>query len=384
MYIHFQQGGFSVQIGSSNPIGRIPVDQAIEEPVNKDTQTPGGTKGFSLKHGAVTSYYLMSEYRSKFLRQLRCMVDLDDYQVNHPDLHLPRIRRDEANVSMVQLMETSWLNSFSRDQDEFVSLSTSTVAPPNVSNDLLEAHRIGEEAYQSFKQEHLEASSPKMQFHDKMTKKKLMTFSDIRKKSQNQQETKNTGLMADRKLFGHMVLVDQSRDLHMSDVLVHPLGPVPWAFANSDGSLCTTNKTALARVLEKMVFPAEVIPEPSSTIIDGMRLIQRMTSIDKTFSQLAGSALSSILQVVTKSQRIDVVFDVYRVKNTESGAVMGIQSRNIAPGPSLQRWRKLLCSSSNKASLIKFLVNTWKQPLQRKKLVSKSVSRSARTSGRIS
>ena len=91
VYIHFQQGGFSVQIGSSNPFGRIPVDQAIEEIVNKDIQTPGGTKGFILKHGAVTRYYLTSEYRNKFLRQLRYMVGHNDYQVNHSDLYLPRI-----------------------------------------------------------------------------------------------------------------------------------------------------------------------------------------------------------------------------------------------------------------------------------------------------
>ena len=218
-------------------------------------------------------------------------------------------------------METSWLNPFSPDQDEFVTLSISTVAPPNVANDLLEAHRIGEEAYQSFKQECLEASSPKMQFHDKRTKKKLKTFSDSRKKSRNQQETKHAALMADRKLFGHMVLVAQSRDLRMSDVLVHPLGPLPWALANDDGSLRKTKKAALVRVLEKMVFPAKVIPEPSATIIDGMSLIQRMTGNDKIFFQLAESALSSILQVGTKSQRIDVVFDVYREisKNTEKG-----------------------------------------------------------------
>ena len=273
MYIHFQQGGFSVQIGSSNPFGRIPVDQAIEETVNKYTQTPGGTKGFSLKHGADTRYYLTSEYRSKFLRQLRCMIGRHGYQVNHSDLNLPRIRRDEADVqSLVQLMETSRLNRFGPDQDKFVSLSPSTVAPPNVANDLLEAHRIGEEAYQSFKRERLEVSSPKMQFHDKMTKKKLKTFSDIRKKSRNQPETKHAALMANRKLFGHMVLVAQSRVLPMSDVLVHPLGPVSWALANGDESLHKTNKAALARVLEKMVFLAEVIPEPSATIIDGISL----------------------------------------------------------------------------------------------------------------
>ena len=61
-------GGFSVQLGPDNPFGRIPVDQTIEETVNKDTQTAGGTKGFSLKAGTISRYYLTAEYRSAFLR----------------------------------------------------------------------------------------------------------------------------------------------------------------------------------------------------------------------------------------------------------------------------------------------------------------------------
>ena len=51
VHAHFMQGGFSVQLGSRNPFGRIPVDQTIKQTVNKDT-------GFSLKPGAVTKYYL--------------------------------------------------------------------------------------------------------------------------------------------------------------------------------------------------------------------------------------------------------------------------------------------------------------------------------------
>jgi len=38
MHAHVMQGGFAVQIGSQNPFGHIPVDQAIEETVNKDTR----------------------------------------------------------------------------------------------------------------------------------------------------------------------------------------------------------------------------------------------------------------------------------------------------------------------------------------------------------
>ena len=54
--------GFSVQLESQNPFGKIPADQAMEDIVNKDTQTPGGTKRFSLRPTAITWYYLTAEY----------------------------------------------------------------------------------------------------------------------------------------------------------------------------------------------------------------------------------------------------------------------------------------------------------------------------------
>ena len=42
-------GNFSTQVGNDNPFGCIPMDHTIEETINKDTQTFGGTKGFSTK-----------------------------------------------------------------------------------------------------------------------------------------------------------------------------------------------------------------------------------------------------------------------------------------------------------------------------------------------
>ena len=62
----FKESSFSVQLSSSNPFGRIPVDQTTEVTVNKDTQNPGGTTRFSLKHATVQRYYLTAEYRSAF------------------------------------------------------------------------------------------------------------------------------------------------------------------------------------------------------------------------------------------------------------------------------------------------------------------------------
>jgi len=82
---HFLDGGFSVQLRQSNPFGRIAVEQTLEETVNKDTQTPGETKGFSLNHCALSRYYLTAEHRANALRQLRGLISLQSPGLGHAD-----------------------------------------------------------------------------------------------------------------------------------------------------------------------------------------------------------------------------------------------------------------------------------------------------------
>ena len=232
-----------------------------------------------------------------YLRQLRKIVGRGMSHLSHPDLHMPRITKDKADVqSILKLLEDDWTNNFDPNESEFVSISTGTLAPPDVARGILDAHKIGMAAYGEFKRDRLEDEMPKAQFHDKITKKRLKTFSDIRKKTSTSASNSNIVILqADRNLFDHMVLVAESRHLRMSDVLSHPLGPLPWALANGDGTMKKTNKSALARELEKQVLPAETIPERSATIIDGMSLVQKMKGNDQTFAQLAESALTHIL-----------------------------------------------------------------------------------------
>ena len=148
VHAEFMQGGVSVQLGSNNPFGRIPIDQTIEETVNKDTYTPGGTKGFSLKPGAVNRHYLTAEYRAVYLRTLRDMIGQGRSKLSHSDLQGPRIRKNEADVkSLIDMMENNWLNPLSPDESDLVSLSTGAMAPPAVAKDLLRALEVGEEAY---------------------------------------------------------------------------------------------------------------------------------------------------------------------------------------------------------------------------------------------
>lgn len=108
----FKTGQFSVQLSNNNTFGRIPVDQAIEVTVNKDTQTPGGTSRFSLKAGVVRRYYLTTEHGSAFLGQLRKMLQGNKSQLSHSELQSPRIQKDEEAVSAVVSFIQGWINPF--------------------------------------------------------------------------------------------------------------------------------------------------------------------------------------------------------------------------------------------------------------------------------
>ena len=150
VYNYLMSGGFSVQVGADNPFGKVPVDQTCEETVNKDTQTSGGTKGCSLKPGAVSRFYMVAEYRSMYLGNVHEMLHLKSF-FNHSDLQIKRIKKDEADVkSLVEMLETSWIVPFSFEIQDLVCLSTRKAVPSDVEKDLLDAKDKGEAAFKKF------------------------------------------------------------------------------------------------------------------------------------------------------------------------------------------------------------------------------------------
>lgn len=140
--------------------------------------------------------------------------------------------------AFVELMEKSLVNPLSSDQCDIISLSTGIAVSPDIANDLLQAHQTGEVAYKKCRSECLEKESPDTKFHDRMKKQNLKTFSNLTKRdTRNRKQNKELVSKADRNLFGHMTIVSKSRNLHIKDVLAHPLVPLPWSLSNPDGSL---------------------------------------------------------------------------------------------------------------------------------------------------
>ncbi|XP_062903803.1 uncharacterized protein LOC134346378 [Mobula hypostoma] len=180
-YEAFKTGQFSVQLSSNIPFGQIPVDQAIEATVNKDTQTPGDTSRFSLNAGAIKRYYITAGHCSAFLGQLREMVQGNKSELFHVELQRPRIQKYEEAVSAVVSLIHEWVNPFAEKWD-LINISMAKAAPKDIAFNLMKAYKIGEQCYATFKDERLEEDPPAKKFHDPMKTNKLKTFSDMRKK----------------------------------------------------------------------------------------------------------------------------------------------------------------------------------------------------------
>ena len=77
-------GAFSCQVRMKTTFGRIPMNQTIEEDINKDTQKAYGTKGFSSRQNLVTKYYITAKDCANYVRQLRPMISKESYRFEHP------------------------------------------------------------------------------------------------------------------------------------------------------------------------------------------------------------------------------------------------------------------------------------------------------------
>ena len=73
-----------------------------------------------------------------------------------------------------------------------------------------------------------------------------------------------------------------------------------------------TNKSALERHLEKQVSSAYLIFKPSACIIDAMALLHIISVEKKTFGYLIEIIFASALKDGTSSDRIDIIFGVYK------------------------------------------------------------------------
>ena len=154
-------------------------------------------------------------------------------------------------------------------------------------------------------------------FWEPMEKMNIKTFASFSKKAKVKSlDEKLVTVSTDRKLFGWLLIVSQSRDINLREVLKYKLDSVPCALAHPDGSLRKTTKSVFQGILEEQVQVQTrlTLDYRTSTayVIDGMAVVQIMKKAagSATFKELA----NKYFQVITAHlgnngcNHVDVVF----------------------------------------------------------------------------
>lgn len=281
----------------------------------------------------------------------------------HKEIGKSRIKRDEEDVRKVMEVVSNWTNPF-EPSEELASLSSGCVVTKTIKSDLLAAKEKGTEALTAFVEDRLLSDS--VGFFDPLPKLRLGTFRDTQKTAVSK-EGRAVILRSDRNLFARLLVIGQSRQMDLRQLLVHELGPLPWSLALFDGALVKTNKAALPKLLEDGVESLQCLPaQTTAVIIDEMAMLQTLNMIPERFSQLAEMIFKRILMQVEEARRVDFVGDQYpniSIKNIErerrsnSGqlAVAIASSQQLCP----RQWKKYLSCGRNKVCLLKFLSEEW-------------------------
>ena len=284
----------------------------------------------------------------------------------HKETSSARIKRDEEDVKKVCEVIKNCCNPF-EPSAELLSISSGYVASESMRQDLLLAKEKGTTALTAFIEERLVKNSTR--FFQTLPKLKLGSFHDAQKKTALAAGDRNVIIRADRNLFAHLLVIGQSHQMDLKDLLMHELGPLPWSLASSYGSLAKTNKAILSKELENGVDCLSNLPDlTTAVIIDGMALLQVLLRVPDRFSELADMVMTRILTEAGDATRIDFVADQYpakSIKNTEKSkrGRDGELVINITNGQQLcpPQWRKFMANGSNKIGLLNFLVGEWSE-----------------------
>ena len=281
----FVNGNHSIS-RSTQPFSQVWTDMALEQSVNLDSKSKGGIIGISLKLRALERWFLTVHERAAITTCIKEMCSLGESdKVSHKETGSRRHAKDEEDVrKMVTTLSTVMTDPFNiedvNDDDviPLVNLATGVVMPDADASRLVSSLKEGEEHMNKFVHDRLDTNE--VRTWDPLPRLKVKTFKSLsKKKNFKAADEKIQTVIADRDLFGRLLIAANSRDVNLREVLSYELSTVPYSLAHADGTLRKSTKSILLTELEKMVNVKPTLPATGSTIataqvMDGMAIVQ--------------------------------------------------------------------------------------------------------------
>ena len=358
----FVSGEFVVQRQNNYGFSQIACDQLIEQTLNRDSKTKGGLTGITMNKGAVNRWILSHHHRATIAKECRLMAGQESCCSSRKDLDKAVVERDEKKVIGIIDTIESMVDPFSCEGNELINISTGIVASADIKVDLLNAYQIGKVASERFFVERIQTDGT-VDFFSPIKTNKLKSFANMGKKTTTKLTNSQTvTLKFDEKLFTRLLLIGKSRDVDLRQLLAHALSTVPASLGTNDGQLAKTVKSKLMHELEAVASVCQLqdISSSSAIMIDGMAIIQTLSTVPGTFSELANHLFKCIMSIGRhfKCTRIDFVIDRYpniSIKNCERArrAAAGTQTLQITrPDQKLPKQFKKYLASGTKMEMV--------------------------------
>ena len=246
---------------------------ALEQSINTDSKSSGGVIGISQIPSALERRFLTIHERASITSALKAMYGLQDgEQASHKEAAARRVKRDEEGVKKMMGCFSSGLmtDPFTHDSDELLNIATGVVLPEDVAQNLVRSTEKGQQQMNAFVERCINSNA--VGFWEPIPNMKMKTFSSTNKKIRIKSNDKLVTVKADRDLFDRLLIVSNTRQICLKEVLSFELSPVPYSPASADGSLRKGAKSVLCSLLEKDVNVQRLTrsPNPTVVIIDGM------------------------------------------------------------------------------------------------------------------
>ncbi|XP_028410461.1 uncharacterized protein LOC114533074 [Dendronephthya gigantea] len=366
--IHEQMvaGNFATQ-RTSQPFSQTPMDQTLEQTLNKNSKTKGGVIGFSINKSAVHRWIKSFSDRAEIQSVCESMAGRGNCTRQRKEMDITRRLKDEKAVKSVINTIEAMTNPVSIEDDELVNIVSGAIASPEVKHDIARAKTAGEEQCAEYID--LRLKKKELDVFNTIKALKLKTFSLTSKTVKAKSE--KAVLQTTARDLARVLIVAKFNNLDFKYVLSYPLCPVPLSLANYDGTLAKTDKSAIGRHLESNVEDVSNSNRSTAWIIDAMALIQRLKNIPNTFDALSAEVLKSVIATATRHRctRVDFVTDQYpdsSIKGAErerrKGKDASVIRLNVDHGSKKtpKQFKKFLSVGKNKESLIEFFFEHWK------------------------
>ena len=263
------------------------------------------------------------------------------------------------------------INPFGGTSVSLTNIASGVMAGKDIETDMARAKELGDSLFQKFAEEKL--FSAEGDIFSTIKRNSLKTFGSLIQKPKSTKKLHQVSVESSRNFFARLILLANSREIDMREVLAYSLGNFPLSIASADGGMAKTVKSQLLHLVTSNVKLAECqqIPKGGCLILDAMAIIQATKNTAENFGDYAKIIFDQLIALSSfyEAKRIDFVADRYftqSIKGSERakrGNSTGAQLITIYNDHQRcpKQWKKVLSSGENKESLISYLVSAWKK-----------------------